>query len=183
LNLKKGTGDPAAVRIFDAGRSANLIGKTLMDMVHPDFRSMANERGDKTRDTGQVDVRELEMMTLDGESFPCEVAAVVIPREESEASFVMVRDITDRQEVDKLKTKFVSLVSHELRTLLTSIVVSIGLMKGGALGELPKPAFDILSLAKSNAERLTNFVNDIIDFEKLQSGGMEFSFTMSISST
>jgi signal transduction histidine kinase len=114
------------VRIFDTGRSANLIGKTLMDMVHPDFRSMANERGDKTRDTGQVDVRELEMMTLDGESFPCEVAAVVIPREESEASFVMVRDITDRQEVDKLKTKFVSLVSHELRTLLTSIVVSIG---------------------------------------------------------
>ncbi len=168
--------NPAAVRIFDAGRSTNLIGQTLMDLVHPDYRIMANERRDENRSTGRVNTLELEMLTLDGESFPCEVAAVVIPWEETEASFVMMRDITDRREVDKLKTEFVSLVSHELRTPLTSIVGSIGLMEGGALGELPKQVVDMLSLAKSNAERLSNLVNDILDLEKLQSGGMEFSF-------
>jgi len=168
--------NPAAVRIFDAGRSTNLIGQSLMGLVHPDFRIMAKEHREKNRANGSVDVHELEMMTLGGDSFPCEIAAVVIPWEDTEASFVMLRDITDRREVDKLKTEFVSLVSHELRTPLTSIMGSIGLMEGGALGELPQPVLEMLKLAKSNTERLTSLVNDILDFEKLQSGGMEFSF-------
>jgi signal transduction histidine kinase len=61
-------------------------------------------------------------------------------------------------------------VSHELRTPLTSIRGALGLINAGALGALPPKAAVMLSIAHSNAERLTHLVNDILALEKASSG-------------
>jgi signal transduction histidine kinase len=75
--------------------------------------------------------------------------------------------------VDRLKSEFVSTVSHELRTPLTSIRGSLGLLSAGVLGEFPTQARDIIDLAQRNAVRLTALINDILDFERLESGRVE----------
>jgi PAS domain S-box-containing protein len=85
-------------------------------------------------------------------------------------------DITERKEVDDLKSNFVSMVSHDLRTPLTSIMGSIGLVQSGAVGPLSQKISEMMTIAKTNTERLIGLVNDILDFEKLNSGGMEFKF-------
>jgi PAS domain S-box-containing protein len=85
-------------------------------------------------------------------------------------------DITEGKEIDDLKSNFVSMVSHELRTPLTSIMGSIGLVQSGAIGPLSQKISDMMTIAKTNTERLIGLVNDILDFEKLNSGGMEFKF-------
>ena len=85
-------------------------------------------------------------------------------------------DITERKEIDDLKSNFVSMVSHELRTPLTSIMGSIGLVHSGAVGPLSQKITDLMTIAKTNTERLIGLVNDILDFEKLNSGGMDFNF-------
>jgi len=72
-----------------------------------------------------------------------------------------------------LKREFVSTVSHELRTPLTSIKGSLGLIKNGPLGTLPKKANDMVDIAYRNSDRLIYLVNAILDVEKLQSGRME----------
>jgi len=72
--------------------------------------------------------------------------------------------------VDRLKSEFVSTVSHELRTPLTSIRGSLGLLAAGVLGDLPQQARDIVLLAERNSVRLTALINDILDFERLDSG-------------
>lgn len=64
------------------------------------------------------------------------------------------RDITERKEVERMKDEFISTVSHELRTPLTSIVGSLGLIAGGAAGELPAQAKMMLDIAHRNSERL-----------------------------
>ena len=88
----------------------------------------------------------------------------------------IVRDITARKEIERMKGEFVSTVSHELRTPLTSIRGSLGLITGGAVGKLPKKARDMIDMAEKNTERVINLVNDILDMEKLESGSMEFRF-------
>ena len=83
-------------------------------------------------------------------------------------------DISDRKKVEKLKSEFVSIVSHELRTPLTSMVGSLGLIRSGALGELPEKVEPLVSIAHTNTERLVALVNDILDIEKIELGHMEF---------
>lgn len=78
------------------------------------------------------------------------------------------------KKIASLKNEFVSTVSHELRTPLTAIYGSIKLVSSGTLGEIPTKAKETLDIALRNSERLTLLVNDILDFEKLESGKMEF---------
>jgi PAS domain S-box-containing protein len=84
-----------------------------------------------------------------------------------------IENITQRREVDRMKGEFISTVSHELRTPLTSIRGSLGLIEAGVLGELPEKAGAMVKIAYQNCERLVRIINDILDVEKIKSGGME----------
>lgn len=83
---------------------------------------------------------------------------------------------TERRAVERLKDEFVATVSHELRTPLTSIKGSLSLLAGGAAGELPPDAQDVVAVADRNATRLIALINDILDLERLDSRGLEMHF-------
>lgn len=74
------------------------------------------------------------------------------------------------KESDRLKSEFVSTVSHELRTPLTAIGGALSLSVSGQLGELPEPARKLLDIAQKNSLRLTELINDLLDFDKLSGG-------------
>ena len=79
-------------------------------------------------------------------------------------------DISERKRAEKLKSEFVSTVSHELRTPLTSINGAIGLLLGGAVGEISDKIKKLLDIAKRNGEHLASMINDLLDIEKLEAG-------------
>jgi signal transduction histidine kinase/CheY-like chemotaxis protein len=79
-------------------------------------------------------------------------------------------DLSQHQEMQRLKNEFTSVVSHELRTPLTSIRGSLGLMAGGALGAIPPQAQRMLDIAVTNTDRLIRLINDILDLERIESG-------------
>lgn len=83
------------------------------------------------------------------------------------------RDIRVYKEVDRLKSEFVSIVSHELRTPLTAIRGALGLLEGGVVGELSPVMAEMVSMARSNSERLIRLINDMLDLDKIESGQME----------
>jgi PAS domain S-box-containing protein len=88
--------------------------------------------------------------------------------------FTFIEDVTETKRVARLKNEFVSTVSHELRTPLTSIRGSLGLLEGGAAGELGARAKNLVSLARQNCDRLVRLINDILDMEKIEAGRMVF---------
>ena len=75
----------------------------------------------------------------------------------------------------QFKSEFMATVSHELRTPLTSIRGSLGLIIGGAVGELGAQARNLLAIAQSNADRLLALINDLLDVEKIESGRIELT--------
>jgi PAS domain S-box-containing protein len=85
-----------------------------------------------------------------------------------------IQDITQRKEMDRLKSEFIATVSHELRTPLTSIAGAVGLLSGGVAGQLPTQAMELLRIAEQNSQRLVRLINDILDIEKVAAGKMEF---------
>ncbi|EAR50324.1 two-component hybrid sensor and regulator [Oceanicola granulosus HTCC2516] len=93
-----------------------------------------------------------------------------------EARFVAIlRDLSEREEMDRAKNEFISTVSHELRSPLTSIKGAMGLVLSGAAGEISPKAAELVEIAHRNADRLVLIVNDILDLEKIAAGRMEFT--------
>ena len=109
----------------------------------------------------------------DGSTFDIEVSAKQLPGQSSGSRVAVIRDISERKAVDRLKNEFVSTVSHELRTPLTSIRGSLGLIEGGVAGDVPDRARDLVRIARANADRLIRLINDILDLEKMEAGKLE----------
>lgn len=79
-------------------------------------------------------------------------------------------DVTRERELDRLKDEFVSMVTHEVRTPLTSIRGSLGLLAAGLLGDMPEQGQRMLEIAVQNTDRLMRLINDVLDLERIQSG-------------
>ena len=71
-----------------------------------------------------------------------------------------------------MKDEFISTVSHELRTPLTSLRASLGLISSGSLDKRPEKQKQMLEVAIGNCDRLVRLVNDILDFDRVEKGGM-----------
>jgi signal transduction histidine kinase len=72
------------------------------------------------------------------------------------------------KELDRLKSEFVAVVSHEVRTPLTSIKGSLELLSDSRFLQLPPPQKELLGICQANTERLIALINDILDFSKLE---------------
>ncbi len=83
-------------------------------------------------------------------------------------------DLTEHKRIEQMKDQFVSTVSHELRTPLTSISGALGLVTGGALGDVPPAMQQMLEIAHRNSLRLGYLINDLLDMEKIAAGKMTF---------
>ncbi|MFH1074998.1 MAG: ATP-binding protein [Candidatus Firestonebacteria bacterium] len=81
--------------------------------------------------------------------------------------------IYDRlKELDRLKSEFVSSVSHELKTPLTSISASIEMIVGGYAGDISPDVKHFMNIIKNNADRLVRLVNNVLDFSRVDAGVM-----------
>ena len=80
------------------------------------------------------------------------------------------------KELDRMKSEFVAVVSHEVRTPLTSIKGSLELLGDERFHVLPPPQKELLSICQANTERLINLINDILDFSKLESSKLSLQF-------
>ncbi|MDP3356526.1 MAG: ATP-binding protein [Polaromonas sp.] len=96
-------------------------------------------------------------------------------REQAIGFYVLGTDITEMKRLNRMKSEFVSTVSHELRSPLTSIRGSLGLLAGGVAGAVPDAARNLIDIAKNNSERLIRLINDILDTEKIESGQMRLA--------
>ncbi|MEX6502031.1 ATP-binding protein [Pseudomonas zhanjiangensis] len=85
-----------------------------------------------------------------------------------------ISDISQRKQHEQLVNEFIASVSHELRTPLTAVSGSLGLINGGALGEVPSAMAGMLTIAQQNCRRLGLLIDDLLDMEKLLAGKMHF---------
>jgi len=108
--------------------------------------------------------------------FPIEMSLNEIEIDSKLMYSAIIRDNTIRKRTEKTKTEFIGTVSHELRTPLTAIRGSLGLINGGAVGDIPAKAKDLLNTAGRNTERLLNLINDLLDIQKIEAGKMECQF-------
>jgi signal transduction histidine kinase len=77
------------------------------------------------------------------------------------------------KEINRTKSQFVSHVSHELKTPLTSIKGLVDNMASGFAGEIGDKQHDYLSRIRVNADRLTRMISDLLDVSRIESGTLQ----------
>ncbi|WP_193180223.1 ATP-binding protein [Nisaea sediminum] len=171
------TFNPAAERMFAMTRDAALgenVGILMTDQdAFPHDGFISGNLGEQAPNViGKV--REITARRSDGAEFPVELAVGQM-EVGGETRFVgIIRDISERKQLDRIKREFISTVSHELKTPLTSITGALGLLQGGLAGDLPEQGRELLEIAYRNSERLGALVSDILDVEKIEAGRMSY---------
>lgn len=92
---------------------------------------------------------------------------------------LVLADVTDLRRLDEMKSGLLSVVSHELKTPLTSIRMSTHLLLDERLGPLTAKQTDLLVTARDDAERLNGIIDKLLDMGRIESGRalMEFKPT------
>jgi PAS domain S-box-containing protein len=92
----------AGVELFGATSAEELIGRRVMDLIHPDYREMVRKRISQTRQKrGRTDLTREKFLRLDGRAVDVEAIATPIVYQDREATLVVARDITERKRAEQ----------------------------------------------------------------------------------
>lgn len=100
-------------------------------------------------------------------------------REEDEAllgAALVLEDITHLSEVSRLKTEFIGVASHELRTPVTSLLLSAQLLDENAAGPLNEAQREIVAAQREDLARLDGLLRDLLDISRLEAGATQPRF-------
>lgn len=89
---------------------------------------------------------------------------------------LLMQNVTDFKELERVKTDFVATVSHEFKTPLTSILMGASMLEGGHLGALSQEQTALVDTIIEDGERLSGFVNELLEVSRLESGKAIYSF-------
>lgn len=89
--------------------------------------------------------------------------------QETQSFYCVAHDISERRAADRMKQRFIAIVSHDLGTPLSSISATLSVLIASA-GNVTDAARNILKKAESSLERLMDLIRDLLDLEKLEAG-------------
>lgn len=131
-----------------------------------DFVNNVFEKGEPAKMESPTD-----LITKDGTRLA--VADSAAPIHDSEGKFmgvvIVFRDVTREREIDKMKSEFVSLASHQLKTPLTAIKYLLELITGPE-AEIGKKERETINMLGESTERLVKLVDDLLDVSRIETG-------------
>jgi PAS domain S-box-containing protein len=91
---------------------------------------------------------------------------------EEDTTFCVIHDITERRKAEMLKQEVMAMVTHDLRTPLSTLRHIFTFLETGKHGQLDDKGTDFVNAGGRNVDRLLTLVNDLLDVEKADSGQM-----------
>ncbi|HEX8463214.1 MAG TPA: ATP-binding protein [Abditibacterium sp.] len=160
----------AAQGVF--GPVSQLSGQLVSRVIH-DLKIAAAIEGAIRQETTSAEEGEAGFVTL-GEAEKARVYRLrATPMRDDETllgAALVLEDVTHLRALDRLKTEFISVASHELRTPVTSLLLSAQLLDEGAVGELSEDQKEVVRAQREDLARLDALLRDLLDMTKLEAG-------------
>jgi two-component system phosphate regulon sensor histidine kinase PhoR len=154
-----------AIKFFDI-KQDNIIGKRFVEVIR---NHQLNEILQKTVDSNTSQVKELMLGSPESGIFNVHSSPVVAADSTgtNAGSIITIQDITAMKKLEQIRTEFVSNVTHELKTPLTSIRGFVETLRNGAI-YVTSVAPRFLDIIDIEAERLTMLINDILQLSEIE---------------
>jgi len=183
--------NPAAQRVFGYS-SEEMKGRDLKDFVIPDKYTEKHQSGFEVfRKTGEGPMInktvEVSAIRKNGEVFPIDLSIAAIRLDNLWHAVGIVRDITERkqfeeelhkakesaEEANNLKDMFVSLVAHDLRSPLTSILGLLEYINSGKNIPAKSTHEDMLGSMIKSGHNMVDMIDELLSITRLQTGRIE----------
>ncbi|HEY9715437.1 MAG TPA: PAS domain S-box protein, partial [Chroococcales cyanobacterium] len=164
---------PASLSLWGY-RPDELLGMRYAELLDPSHRNKNQLLGNESHKTSRT-AFENRVQRKDGELVEMLWSAQWSPREKS--WFCVAHDITARKRAEQLRRDFVAMISHDLRTPLTSVGLTLDLLSAGACGDLPDRAVQNVNDADRNLSYVMTLINGLLDVEKMNAGKLEMRFS------
>jgi signal transduction histidine kinase len=92
---------------------------------------------------------------------------------EKKGYVIMLKNITEFKELDSAKTTFISTISHELKTPISAIMMSLQLLEDKRIGTLNGEQEDLANSIKENSERLLGITGELLNMTQVESGKLQ----------
>ncbi|MEI6378107.1 MAG: ATP-binding protein [Candidatus Falkowbacteria bacterium] len=124
------------------------------------------------KNTTVVNSTDVYLLQKNGERLPVLISAAPLSSQKGEVTgcIVVFRDMTREREVDKAKTEFVSLASHQLKTPLSAINWYAEMMLDGDAGPLNARQTDFLHEIANGNQRMVKLVNSLLNVSRIDMG-------------
>jgi PAS domain S-box-containing protein len=179
-----------AVKLFGATSPSDLIGKPIIERVHPDYREIVKGRVQKMLEEGKpVGQMEQKFLSFDGTVIDVEVAATPFIYQQKPAIQVVVRDIVSRKKAEEelrktlekerklseLKSRIITTISHEYRTPLTIILSSAQFLEKYSHKITEERKLIHLKRIQSSSKHLADLVSDVLFMGQAEADRLKFN--------
>ncbi len=156
--------NPRAQEFFSV-LSKDLTGKEFEELIKiPSIAPLLKILGENI---GRVFKKELELAN----NLVLEISSVVVMSKEKKiGTLVILRDVTREKVIERLKTEFVSIAAHQLRTPLSAIKWTLRMILDGDIGEISKEQKDFLEKTYNSNERMIRLINDLLNVTRIEEG-------------
>ncbi|GAA0727216.1 PAS domain-containing sensor histidine kinase [Clostridium malenominatum] len=175
------------LKMFNITDKFEIIGRNPLDFIHEDYKYIIQNR--MSSNLEYVPPMEIKAVRKDGEVLLVESSSFCINIDEEEFYIIIFRDISQRKrleelrlnlkkkiEEDRIKTEFLSNISHEIKTPINVIYSAVQLediyIEKGDIESIKKYNKHI----KQNCMRLMRLTNNIIDITKVDAGDFKPTF-------
>ncbi|OHB75489.1 MAG: PAS domain-containing sensor histidine kinase [Planctomycetes bacterium RBG_16_55_9] len=171
--------NPAAAQVFDK-RPDEIQGRHLLEIIKDEKLFNHVKQAFESEAVSAPEDQEANIFTVDkGQSqqhFLFSITPVLAGQEAVVSMVLLLRDVTRLKELDRLKSEFVMAASHELKTPLTSIGMSISLLKEKSIEKLDSKESELLCAADEEVQRLKALVSDLLDISRIEAGKIVIDF-------
>ncbi len=139
------------------------IGETLQNMVTETMASQGSELAEIVEELSWERAGEKRIFKATCKPFRGRTGATI-------GTIVVLNDITALKELDQMKSDFVSLVCHEVRSPMNSLLMQIQVILDGLAGDLTEKQVQILNRVSGKMLGLTEMVSELLDLSRIESG-------------
>ncbi len=166
--------NPEAEKILEL-KETEVLNKKIDDVLnHKNFNDLYQALGKKIEWTGQK--YELTLKKPIKRYFQVSIAPVVVGKE-TVGLMVILHDVTRGKEIERLKTEFVSIAAHQLRTPLSAIKWTLRMLLDGDVGNLTAEQVEFLNKGYQSNERMIILINDLLNVARIEEGRFIYDLT------
>ncbi len=104
------------------------------------------------------------------DNFPLYINPVGETRQQFVGNLIILNNVTKYKELDSAKTNFIATVSHEMKTPISSILMSLQLLGDSRLGSLNEEQTQLLGSIRESSDRLLNITGELLNLTQVESG-------------